>query len=236
MTTPPLVDRGKPIVVHVPTYQRSRGNVTHALLDELGLTSMPWHELVLRHSMAIDSVENWLVSHVAVLVPWLDEKDHLARLRMIYGAAVLAERVVHVSGSLSLASERFRVLLDVVQNSKVLNEITYNVRQANGEQQIEFQGGGVIRFRARNQHGGGARGHSADLLVIDDARSATYDTVLRDHMPTLLAAKHGPHIWWVDNRDERGPREPHGPYPALLERALMPAAAPVLYLGWVSLL
>jgi hypothetical protein len=234
VTTPPMVDRGKPAVVHVPKYKHSRGNDIHALLDDLGLVSMPWHEVVLRHAMAFDQADKWLVQHVAVQVPWLDEKDHLVRLRTAVGAAVFGERVVHMSGSLTLAGERFQALLDVVRGSKVLDELTRMVRRTHGGQQIEFHGGGSIKFRAHSQRGGGARGLTADLLVIDDARGVTYDEALLNHVPTLVNAKDGPHIWWMDTRREHDPREPLGPYPVLLKQALTPKAAPVLYLEWAD--
>lgn len=230
MTTPPLVDRGKPAVVHIPKYRHTRGADIHGVLDELGLESMPWHEVVLRHAMAFDRAEKWLMQHVAVLVPWLDEKDRLVRLRTALGAAVFGERVVHMSGSLTLAGERFNALLELVQGSEVLDSLVRMVRRANGQQQIEFHGGGAIKFRTRNGIGG--RGLTADLLVIDDARGVTYDEALLDHVPTIVAAKDGPHIWWVDTRN--GDPGPLGPYPVLLEQALTPQAAPVLYLEWTD--
>lgn len=232
MTTPPLVDRGQPAVAHIPKYRYSRGNVIHGLLDELGLPSMPWHELVLRHALAYDQHDKWIARHVAILVPWLDEKDHLVMLRELYGAALLGERVLHLSQALGTAGELFRKLVQITEASTTLDSLTRIVRRTHGEQKIEFHGGGSIRFRARQQAGGGSRGLSVDLIVVDDALRTSYDKLLPVLAPSLVTAKDDPQIWWVDARDEREQPQPAGPYPELLRQASTTEADLVLYLEW----
>jgi hypothetical protein len=234
VTTPPLVDRGRPDVVHIPKYRNSRGNTIHHLLDDLGLPSMPWHQMVLRHAMAYDRHDKWIANQVAILVPWLADKDHLVMLRELYGAALLGERVVHLTRQLTDADVLFQRAVTVVSTSTVLDQLVRIIRRRNGEQKIEFHGGGSIRFRARQQTGTGVRGFSADLIVVDDALRTDYDNLLPVLLPSLCTAKDGPQVWWVDARDEREQPPPAGPYPELLKVAAMPKAAPVLYLEWTG--
>lgn len=232
MTSPPLVDRGRPDVANIPKYRNSRGNVIHDLLDELGLPSMPWHEMVLRHAMAYDRHDKWIVNQVAILVPWLADKDHLVMLRELYGAALLGERVVHLTHRLTDAAVLFQRAVTAGSTSTMLDQLVRIIRRHHGEQKIEFHGGGSIRFRARQQTGCGIRGFSADLIVVDDALRTDYEKLLPVLAPSLVTAKDGPQVWWVDARDEREQPPPAGPYPDLLKVAAMPEAAPVLYLEW----
>lgn len=234
MTTPPPVDRGKPAVVHIPKYRHSRGNVVHDLLDELGLDHMPWHTLVLRHALACTARDQWIAQHVAVLVPWRDEKNHLVLLRELYGAALVGERILHLSQGRADAGELFQKMVKVVEASTVLDSLVRIIRRTHGEQKIEFHGGGSVRFRARQQTGGGNRGFSADLIVVDDALRTSYEKLLPVLLPSLVTAKDGPQVWWVDARDEREQPPPAGPYPELLKLASTPKAATVLYLEWID--
>jgi hypothetical protein len=234
VTTPPLVDRGKPAVVHIPKYKHTRGSDIHAVLDEFGLEHMPWHALALRHALAYGRGEQWIAQQVAILVPWREEKDHLVLLRELYGAALLGERVMHLSQALNGADELFQKMVKVIDTSATLDGLVRIIRRSLGEQKIEFHGGGSIRFRARQQIGGGNRGFAADLLVVDDALRTSYETLLPVLAPSLVTAKDGPQIWWVDARDEREQPPPAGPYPELLKQASTPKSAQVLYLEWTA--
>ena len=224
-------DLGRPAIVHVPTYERSRGDNVRLALDALGLTVMPWQELALRQAMAVDAGDKWMAEHVALVIPWERGKNDLVRLRELVGAAVLAERIVHICHTHLSAEQRLRELIQTVESTPPFEHLITKVRYAHGDQGIDFQGGGSIRITGRGRTG--PRGRSADLLIVDDASRVTFSDAYRDMLPVLVAAKDGPHVWWVDTQRDH-PTGPPGPYAKLMAQALTPEAKPVLYLEWVS--
>lgn len=225
MTTPPVVNPRDPAVVHVPAYQRSLGDEAGTVLDELGVRHMPWHDLVLRHAMAVTDNDRWVARDVALVCPWPDDKHRVVSMREIIGASLLAERVLHTCPDTVLV-KTFDALLALIDSAPALQCMVQKVRRAHGDQGIWFQGGGVIRFIGLGRNGRDrARGESADLLVFDYA--ATISERDEEVVSPVLAARPNPQVWWVDT-------EPGGPFGWLRGRAQVSTAPEVLYLEWTD--
>lgn len=219
MTTPPQVD---PAVVHIPPYERSLGSEIGAVLDELGLAHQPWQDLALRHAMAVHDDNRWLCEDVALVVPSREDKQQLVFLRALIGASVLAERVLHVCETRLTADVVRADLLDLVESTPALSCMVSKVRRANGEQKIEFQGGGSVKIRGAGRDE--LRGESADVVIADNVLHlpGKFD----DYIGPVVAASKNDQVWWVDTT----PNSVR--YAVLQRRALTVAAQPVLYLEW----
>lgn len=224
MTTPPAVDRGKATLMNVPQYTRSLGDEASTVLDELDLRHMPWQDLLLQHAMAMTADDRWVAADVAVVLPWLEDLQHAVFLRELIGASLLTEQVLHVSATHRLADQTFFAMQQLIGTAPALECMVSKTRRSAGEQAIEFQGGGRIKFRARGR--GGPRGHSADLLVLDQAHTLPFQLAKRDMLPTI-ASRPNPQVWWIDN-------QAGGSFTDLQRQAFTPDAPQVLYLEWTD--
>jgi hypothetical protein len=222
-----MVDRGKPAVRHIPTYERSLGAEAGTVLDELGVTRMPWHDLVLRHAMAVKPDERWMCEDVALVMPWRDDRQtdqNIAFQRAIVGAVLLTERVLYVSESSGAKHVMFDAFTALVESAPVLSNMVTGIRRANGHEGVTFQGGGTVKFRAPAR--GGLRGESADLLIADNARHLPDD--FEGQVGPMVATAPNLQTWWIDTTPD-GWR-----HTTLHNRAAVAVEQPVLYLEWAG--
>jgi len=210
--------------VHVPTYERSRGDEIYAVLNELGLAHMPWHDLVLRHAMAVQADDRWLCEDVALVVPSREDKQHLVFLRAIIGASLLGERVLHVCEHHLVAADYRAALHELIEATPAVSSRVSKIRRAHGDEAIEFQSGGKIKIRHMGRIG--LRGESADLIIADNVLQLP-DT-FEDHVGPMVATAKNSQVWWADTTPSSWR------YAVLQRRALMAVAQPVLYLEWTG--
>jgi hypothetical protein len=227
VTTPPLVDRGRPDVAHIPEPERAHSIGPHAVdvLRECGVGYLPWHELVLRHTMVKHDDDRWVSRDVVLVLPWRDDRQSdqsIAFQRAIIGAVLLGERVLYVSESMHAALTLFSAFTALVESKPVLHNLVSKIRRAHGEQGVTFQGDGSVKFRTV----GSTRGISADLVICDNVHKL-HDSLEDNVMPALCTSPNF-QTWWIDTTPDSWR------YTVLRQRALSAVDQPVLYLEWAD--
>jgi len=139
----------------------------------LGVTLLPWQELVLEAAMGEQANGTWAAKRVGVSVPRQNGKSQLLVARALAGALIFGERLIVVSAhQQDTARETFEKLLEIVEadeNQGLRDRLAKNgVMNAFGRESVKFRNGAKIKFKARS--GAGGKGFSSDCLLLDEAQ------------------------------------------------------------------
>jgi hypothetical protein len=152
----------------VPESVSSRADEAVELARSAGLMLDPWQEDVLRASLGVDAEGRWAASEVGVIIPRQNGKGSVLEARELAGLFLFEEEyIVHSAHQVDTALEHFRRLLGLIEDCPDLDTQVSKVKNANGKEAIELKNGCRIRFRSRSR--GGGKGHTGDLLVLDEA-------------------------------------------------------------------
>lgn len=229
MQTPPHVERTiTPDIAYIPEHTLTRAGEIDAVLDELGLAHQPWHDQLLRRTMAIHPQttwpdERWLCPEVGIVVPCGPELRYLAFLRAIVGAALLLEPVLFVSPSLNESRDTAGEFIKLVEQTPVLHNLVSKIRRANGEEGVEFQGGGKVMFRTLHR----SRGYSSCRLVIAHLVHALQDSFL-DYVAPMLVNIPDHQVWYLDVAPSAGLMR------LVAGRARVSVEQTAMYLEWAT--
>lgn len=146
-------------------------------LDAIGMTLFEWQRRVLRRALARRG-KKWAAYEVDLFVPRQNGKNEILIALELAATNLLGVRqVIHSAHEASTAAKhfkRFEEMCDPYSPAykpevaklfpKVGNKGLY---KSNGKEHIEFANGAEIDFRTRT--GGGGKGFSAPLVVLDEA-------------------------------------------------------------------
>lgn len=194
----------------VPTYFTSAGDDAVDLAAVAGLNLDPWQQHVLRGSLGETKDGRWKAFECGLVVPRQNGKGSVLEARELAGLFLFGERtIIHSAHLFSTAMEHRQRMESLICNSELVEYVKgYNgsadpkrlpgIRTGGTDISITLQSGNRLKFLARS--GGGGRGFSGDVVVLDEAYDLP-EAVLAALMPTMASRSlHGsPQIWYTSS-------------------------------------
>jgi hypothetical protein len=141
------------------TAEYSRIGAVVDAAEAMGIHLRPWQVYASDVMTSTDAEGNWLYREVAIIAARQNGKTLLLAPRVMAGLQ-RGERIVHTAQNRDIPRELLMLLDPLVPND-------WKVRLANGQERITTPEGGSYKIVAPQR---GARGLSADLLIIDELR------------------------------------------------------------------
>jgi len=154
--------------------------------ERLGLQLRPWQDYALQAITATDSNGQWLYREAAVIAARQNGKTKILLPRVMMGLA--GERMIHAAQLREISREVLMQLAPILPKG-------YKLRQANGQESITSPNGGMYRVVAKLR---GARGLSADLLIVDELREFEDFDFMAAAEPAVSAADN-PQVLYMSN-------------------------------------
>jgi hypothetical protein len=187
----------RPSTLWLPEDASPAGQEAVELAEMAGLKLDPWEKFVLVNALSEKPNGQWTCFEVGLCVPRQNGKGAILEARELAGLFLLGEPVItHSAHQFDTSMEHFLRLLNLIEETPVLDQRVQRVSRSHGEEGIELKGGQRIRFRTRAR--GGGRGFTGDLLVLDEAmylKEAFHGNLL----PTLSARSitGNPQVWYT---------------------------------------
>jgi len=149
----------------VPEYAYSRGGEAVELAARGGLVLDEHQTDVIEALLGYREDDRFACREGAVVEPRQNGKGGILEARELYGVEVLEEELlIHSAHEYATALEAFYRMTVLVEEAGLR---VRKVRNAHGEQGIDFMNGSRLRYRTRTR--GGGRGFSCDFLALDEA-------------------------------------------------------------------
>ena len=121
-------------------------------------------------------------------------KSELLTARLVVGLFLLGEReIIYSSHRYDACMVVFRRLVAVIEGSALLRKRIKPVKHAHGLELVETTDGARAGFKTRTKLGG--RGHSCDLLILDEAHILS--EAAHGSLIPMLAARRRAQIWYA---------------------------------------
>lgn len=184
-----------------PPRQSSAGREAVALARSAGLHLDPWQELVLEEALGERPDGKWAAKQVGLIVPRQNGKGAILEALELAALFLFGMKLVlHSAHEFKTASEAFRRIRFLIENTPDLDSKVANYRVSNGKEGIELLNGARLQFVART--GGSGRGFTGDLVILDEAYDLPPNT-LDALVPTLSArmgmTDSGPQFWFTSS-------------------------------------
>jgi hypothetical protein len=171
----------------------------------------------------------WSAFEVGIVVPRQNGKGSILEARELAGLFLFGEKLlIHSAHEQATSSEHFRRLLNLIEGVPEFDRRVLKAPKGKGAEAIELRGGQRIFFKTRT--GGGGRGLTGDLVVLDEAMILRSPRPRR-LVPTMAARSiHGnPQLWYAGSAVDQEKHE-HG---VVLARVRgLTGASRVAYLEW----
>jgi hypothetical protein len=160
-----LVTLAAPRVRLVPEFVSSRGDEAFELCSSAGLVLDEHQRLVIDAMLAVRADGKFAAFEVGVVEPRQNGKGGIQEARELAGVVLLGEKLlIHSAHEYATALEAFYRMTALVEEAGIS---VAKVRNAHGEQGIDFANGARLRYRTRTR--GGGRGFSCDYMGLDEA-------------------------------------------------------------------
>lgn len=207
MTSPlSVLPDAPPRFRNVPAAVSSAGLEAVELAESAGLTLDPWEADVLEGALGERPDGRWAAFEVGLVVPRQNGKGAILEARELAGLFLFGDDLIlHSAHEFKTASEAFRRLWGLIQDTPDLDRRVAKVRTSHGDEGIELLSGQRIRFVARST--GSGRGFTGDCVILDEAYNLPA-AALEALMPTMAARSMtgNPQIWYPSSaplpRDE----------------------------------
>ena len=174
----------------------SRGGDVVNLAAQIGVPLLPWQEHVITQAAKVRPNGKWAHKTNGVLVARQNGKTHLLRMRILAGLFLWDERLILATAqNRDIALETFRLVADTIEDNGFLADQVKYIRKANGQEEITTKSGNRYKIVAPNS---GARGMSADLVIIDEAREMVNTEAYAALVYTTMARPKS-QIWLTSN-------------------------------------
>lgn len=204
-----LLGSQAPRLFHVPEYVTSAGVEAVELAALAGLVLDPWEASVLMGALGERADGKWSAFEVGLVVPRQNGKGSILEARELAGLFLFGEKlIIHSAHEQATSSEHFQRLLNLIEGVPEFERRILSAPKGKGAEAIKLRGGQRIFFKTRT--GGGGRGLTGDLVVLDEAmilpRKVTGALV-----PTMAARSiHGnPQLWYTGSAVDQQEQE-HG--------------------------
>lgn len=179
----------------IEIYQKgdtTKAELLFELLEEYGMTFLPWQKLVLRRWLAEDEDGKFTNLDCGLSVPRQNGKSTMLRARVIYGIIFRKAQGLFTAqqqGTADLVKRGVQDFFYENEYEEIFNLLTPRFRnKPRNYDYIEFINGARYTFRTRTRLGG--LGTTNDELICDEAADMT-DDHQATLLPTISAARTG---------------------------------------------
>lgn len=170
---------------------------------------LPWQKWLLIHALELAPLEisdhplrpRFRFHTVLVLVGRQNGKSTLTMILILWFMFVrCVELIIGTAQSLGISEALWGEAVDMVRNTPVLNECIHKIHMANGGKRLRLDvGAGMIsEYKVEAASRKGARGRTADLVVLDELREHQDFSAWSAASNTTLAKSDGL-IWCITN-------------------------------------
>ena len=179
----------RPAFLSIPDRVRSSaGWEAVELARSVGIDPDPEQELALDAILSEDERGHYVLES-AIVCPRQNGKTLALQVAALHDLFLRDTRLVIWSAHrFRTTQEAHRDLVATITNYDELRRRVRKIRNANGEEGIELLSGARLDFLARTSSGGGGRGLSGDVVILDEALYLT-PGMLGSLLPTLSARK-----------------------------------------------
>lgn len=231
---PPVLGAQRPRICLVPEGPfLETARVAIEICELAGLHLDEWQRWLLMSSLAEREDGRWAAFEVGGVVPRQNGKGSTLEGRELTGLFAIDEErlIIHSAHEQATSSEHQRRLLNLIEGVPEFDRKVKRVLTGKGMEAIELKDGSRILFKTRT--GGGGRGLTGDLVVLDEAMILS-DTVMAALVPTMAArSKDGnPQMWLTGSAvDQLNPKHDGLVLSRLRSRALK-GARRLLFAEW----
>lgn len=192
----------------------------------------PWQKLVLHDALGESAEGRWAAWRVGLEVPRQNGKGAVLEARELAGLFAFGERlIIHSAHEQATATEHFHRLLALMEGVPEFDRRIQKVSRGKGQEAIILRDGARIFFKTRT--GGGGRGFTADLVVLDEAMILA-PSFMGALVPTMAARAidGNPQLWFAGSAvDQQNPKM-DGIEFARLRKDALDGAPRLAYFGW----
>lgn len=181
-----------------PLWHTTAGEDAIDLASACGLDLLPWQQLVLRNSLGENpATGRWEAFEVGLIVPRQNGKNVVVLARELAGLFLFGEeQLIHTAHKFKTTKGAFRDIKKVIEKQPELMSMVRSMPDSSDNTAIVLNNGNRLDFMARAA-GGGGRGFSGDLVILDEAFKID-ETTVSDLLPTL-SARPSPQIWYTSS-------------------------------------
>lgn len=175
----------KPAYRSVPPPASTSGQEAVELAASAGLVLDPWQADVVCDLLGEDADGFWAATSGGLVCPRQNGKGSVIEaLELAWLFLCDVELIFHSAHLFATASDAFRRIKFLIQNTPDLHRQVLRYSEAHGQEGIELRSGQRLRFVARSKSGG--RGFPAPVVVLDEAFNLTQQAVAA-LVPTMSA-------------------------------------------------
>lgn len=227
-----VVGTQAPRVHHVPPYVSSAGQEAIEVAAVAGLHLDPWQKLVLTDALGETEAGRWAAYRVGLEVARQNGKGGVLEARELAGLFAFGERlIIHSAHEQATATEHFGRMLNLMEGVPEFDRRILKAVRGKGQEAIELRDGYRIFFKTRT--GGGGRGFTGDLVVLDEAMilAAAFMGAL---VPTMAARSivGDPQLWFTGSAVDQHNPKMDGIEFARVRADALAGAERLAYFGW----
>ncbi len=202
---------------------------------KMGRTLYPWQEMAARYIQA-RGTKSWLWPEVAILVARQNGKTTILE-DLIVTRLLMGQRIMHTAQNRMLPRDSYKTIVDLVE--RTWPELKPKARWSSGQEELELKNGAVYRIVAPTRSG--ARGHSNDLVVIDEVLDFDNLEFIGAAKPTVMASPEAQIVYFsnagtpdsvvLNSLKQRADNDPSLAY---LEWSAAPDADPSSQTAWLQ--
>lgn len=170
-----------------PLPAKSKADELAKIAKSVGITFMP-HQVTASRYLTATGPDGWLFREVAIVMARQNGKTEMLVPRVVQDLRA-GKRVLHTAHRMRLARKVF------LRVARIMAEEAEVIRFAQGQEEIFMSNGGSYVTIAAQR---GARGESADTLIVDEVREFEDFDVMAAAGPTLSASS-DPQIIYLSN-------------------------------------
>lgn len=177
-----------------PLVASTAGQEAAELAEQCGFYLEPWQRRIVDVGLAEDAAGAVCASTVKVICSRQNGKNAAIEVVELHDLVLGGLWVVHTAHLFPTARESFQRLLGMVESCPDIAErLTKKLASPMSGYELQFKGGGRIRFIARSRTSG--RGLTADKLILDEDQDLT-DDELGALLP-VVSARPGSQVWYL---------------------------------------
>lgn len=235
LAEPPAVVLGaqRPRIELVPPIDvTSTGEMALEVCERADLFLDPWQRFVLTSSLGERADGKWSAFEVAEVVPRQNGKGSVLEGRELTGLFAIDEErlIIHSAHEQATSSEHQLRLLALIESVPEFDRKVMRAPKGKGMEAIELRDGSRILFKTRT--GGGGRGLTGDLIVLDEAMILPEATTAA-LVPTMAARSMvgNPQLWYAGSAvDEE--KTDHGIVLARVRVRALKGVPRLMYVEW----
>ncbi|ASU85957.1 hypothetical protein CDO52_00775 [Nocardiopsis gilva YIM 90087] len=195
-----LLGEQQPRIRVTPPALTSAGQEAVDLAASAGLILDPWQQLALETSLGERADGSWSAFECGLIVGRQNGKGSILEARELAGLFLFGEElIIHSAHEFKTSKEHFRRMERLIKANPDFLARVDRFHRSHGEEGVELKDGRRLVFATRT--GGGGRGFSGDLIILDEAYNLT-----DDHMAALLptlSARPNPQLWYTSSAPDK---------------------------------